>query len=197
MSQLRKARTVQLAVCACELRDQLADHRDIVAGLETSSGYQRPTSHGSQDVFQLAQAIGGIDVDEDQIGFRRRKLRNRPFRAVRGPNPDSIPGLQAESQKSRRECVRTGFELRVGPANLLVRNNQRFARPSGCAHIIQKGANGLTDQWRAAVAMHVAFAMHEFLPSIYEILDNAGVHQSLRTRLIFLRRRALAVRCPC
>src|ERR1700675_2847494 len=110
------------AASVSQLRDKLADHCDIVAGLEASSGYQRATSHGSQGLLQLTQAIGWIDVDQDQAGLRRRKLRNRPFRAVRGPNPDPIPGLQAESQKPRRECVRTRFELRISPANLLMRN---------------------------------------------------------------------------
>ena len=74
---------MQLAACASELRDKLADHCDIVAGLEASGGYQRATSDGAQDVFELAQAIGRIDVDKDQTGFRRRELRDRPFRAVR------------------------------------------------------------------------------------------------------------------
>src|SRR6202051_2672348 len=156
---------MQLAASVSQLRDKLADHRDIVAGLEASSAYQRATSHGSQDVFQLAQAIGRIDVDENQTGFRRRKLRNRPFGTVRGPNPDPIPGLQAESQKPRRECVGTRFELRVGPANLLVRNDQGFRRPTGRAYFVQKGADGLSNQRRSTVAMHVAFALHEYLPS--------------------------------
>src|ERR1700682_6197067 len=170
---------MQLAAASVsQLRDKLADHCDIVAGLEASSAYQRATSHGSQDVFQLAQAIGRIDIDENQTGFRRRKLGNRPFRAVRGPNPDPIPGLQAESQKPRRECVRTRFELRISPANLLMRNDQCFARPVSCAHFVQKGADGFSDQRRATVAMHVAFALHEYLPSIYEILDNRRCLQS-------------------
>src|ERR1700730_386128 len=166
-----------------QLRDKLADHCDIIVGLEASSGYQRATSHRQQDVFQLAQAIGGIDVDKDQTGFRRRELRDRPFRAVRGPNPDPISGLQAEGQKPRRECVGTRFELGVGPANLLVRNDQRFARPSGRAHLVQEGADGFPNQRRSTVAMHVAFVLHEYLPSI--------------TKFIFLRRPALAAQCPC
>src|SRR6476620_7819588 len=82
---------MQLAVCASELRDKLADHCDIVAGLEASSGYQRTAPDGLQDLLQLAQAIGGIDVDENQTGFRRRKLRDRPFRA-NFPSKTSVGG---------------------------------------------------------------------------------------------------------
>src|SRR5882762_3876449 len=170
---------MQLAAApVSQLRDKLADHCDIVAGLEASSGYQRATSHGSQDVLQLAQAIGRIDVDEDQTGFRRRELRDRPFRAVRGPDPDPIAGLQAESQKPRRECVGTRFKLGVGPADLLMRNDQGFARPISRAYLVQKGADGLSDQRRATVAMHVAFALHEYLPSITKSWTTAGTHQS-------------------
>src|SRR6476661_6551744 len=96
---------MQLAAFGSQLRDKLADHCDIVASLEASSGYQRATSHGSQDVLQLAQAIGGIDVDQNQTSLRRRKLRDRPFRAIRGPDADAIARLKAEGQKPRRESV--------------------------------------------------------------------------------------------
>src|SRR5258706_6698924 len=156
---------MQLAAApVSQLRHKLADHCDIVAGLEASSGYQRATSYRPQDVLQLAQAIGRIDVDKDQTGFRRRELRYRPFRAVRGPNPDPIARLQTESKKPRRECVGPRLELGVGPANLLVRNDQCFARSISCAHFVQKGTDGLSDQGLTAVAMHVAFALHKYLP---------------------------------
>src|SRR5258705_13582530 len=143
---------MQLAASVSQLRDKLADHCDIVAGLESSSGYQRATTHGSQDVLQLAQAIRRIDVDKNQTGFRRRKLRDRPFRAVRGPNPDPIPGLQAESQKPRRECVGPRFELGVGPANLLMRDNQCFAGSVSRSHSVQKCAYGFSVQRTATFA---------------------------------------------
>src|SRR6478735_5902346 len=169
---------MQFPACISQLGDKLADHCDIVAGLEASGGYQRATSDGAQDVLQLTRAIGGIDVDQNQTGFRRRKLRDRPFRAVRGPNPDPIPGLQTESQKPRRECVRTRFELRVGPANLLVRNDQCFARAIRHANFVQKGTDSLSDQRPPAITMHVAFALHEYLPSITKSWTTADAHQS-------------------
>src|SRR3954454_18772793 len=158
---------MQLATSGSQLRDKFADHCDVIARLEASSSYQRPTSHSSQDMFQLAQAIGRINVHKDQTGFRSRKLRDRPLRAIRGPNPDPIPRLQAQSEESRRKCVRTRFELRIGPANLLVRNDQCFARPIICAHVVQKGTNGLSDQGLATVAMHVAFTLHKYLLPSY------------------------------
>src|SRR5260370_27722692 len=168
---------MQLAAApVSQLRDKVADHCDIVAGLEASSGYQRATSHGSQDVLQLAQAIGRIDVDEDQTGFRRRELRDRPFRAVRGPNPDPIARLQTESQKPRRECVGPRLELGVGPANLLMRDNQCFAGSVSRAHFVQKGADCFSDQRPSTVAMHVTFALHEYLPSITKSWPTASAH---------------------
>jgi len=51
MSQLRQPRTVQLAASACEFRDKLADHGDMVAGLESGSGDQRAASYGAQCVL--------------------------------------------------------------------------------------------------------------------------------------------------
>src|SRR5258706_1165014 len=104
---------MQLAAAVSQLRDKLADHCDIVAGLEASGSYQSATPHSSQDVFQLAQAIGRIDVDQNQTGFRRCKLRDRPLRAVRRPDADAIAWLAAENQKTRRECARTRLELRI------------------------------------------------------------------------------------
>src|SRR5271154_2037497 len=157
---------MQLAASVSQFRHKLADHGDIVAGLEVSRGYQRTTSDGMQDVLQFTQAISGIDIDQNQTGFRRRKLCDRPLRAVRGPYPDPITGLQTESQKPRRECVGTRFELGIGPANLLVRDNQCFTSSIRRAHVVQKGADGLSDQRRSTVAMHVALALHEYLPSI-------------------------------
>src|SRR6516164_737478 len=170
VSQFWQALTIQRDVCASELRDKLSDHCDIVARLESGSGYQHATSHRAQDVLQLAQAIGRIDVDKNQPGLRRRELRDRPFRAVRGPDSDPIARLQAESQKPRGKRIGTGFEFRIGPANLLVRNDQRFARPISCAHFVQKCPDGLSDQGQPIVAMHVTLALHESLLSITKSL---------------------------
>src|SRR5882757_247120 len=156
---------MQLITSVSQFRDELTNHCDIVAGLEASSGYQRATSHGSQDVFQLAQAIGGIDIDQDQTSLRRRELCDRPFRAVRGPNADAVPWLQTERQKPGGERVGTHLELRVGPADFLVRNNQRFAGPICPAHLIQESADGLPDQGRTTVTMNIAFTWHEYLRS--------------------------------
>ena len=105
VSQLREARALRLAASVSQLGDKLADHCDIVAGLEACGGDHRATSHGSQGMLQLAQAIGGIDVDQNQTSLRRRKLRDRPFRAVRGPDADAIAWLKAEGQKPRGESV--------------------------------------------------------------------------------------------
>src|SRR5258707_4084113 len=169
---------MQLAAAVSQLRDKLADHCDIVAGLEASGSYQSATPHSSQDVFQLAQAIGRIDVDQNQTSFRRCKLHNCPFRAVRRPDADAIAWLEAESQKPRREGVRARLELRIGPATVLVRNDQRFARPISHAHFVQKSTDSLADQRRATIAMHVTFALHECLPSITKSWTTADAHQS-------------------
>src|SRR5882724_10453016 len=112
---------MQLVASASQLRDKLPDHCDIVAGLEASSSYQCAASNRSQNVIELAQAIGRIDIDKDQTGLRRGELRDRPFRAIRRPNPNTIAGLQTETQKPRRECVGPRFEFGVGPANFLMR----------------------------------------------------------------------------
>src|SRR5713101_2460863 len=139
VSQLREARALRLAASVSQLGDKLADHCDIVARLEACGGDQRATSHGSQGLLQLTQAISWIDVDEDQAGLRRRELRNCPFRAIRGPDADAVAWLKAEGQKPRGESVAARLEFRVGPPNLLVCNNQRFARSVSRAHFVQKG----------------------------------------------------------
>src|SRR5882757_754566 len=75
VSQFWKTSAMQITTSVTQLGGEFANHCDIVAGLEASSGYQRTTSHGSQDVFQLAQAIGGVDIDQNETSLRRRKLR--------------------------------------------------------------------------------------------------------------------------
>src|ERR1700692_1893196 len=96
--QLRQTQAFQLAASVSQLGDKLADHCNIVAGLEASRSYQGATSHRAQHVLQLAQAIGGVDVDQNQASLRRRELRDCPFRAVRGPDADAIAWFKAEGQ---------------------------------------------------------------------------------------------------
>src|SRR5260370_1174157 len=180
----RKASAAQIAASGLQLGEKLADHCDIVARLEACGGDQRATSHGTQGMLQLTQAIGWIDVDQDQAGLGRRKLRNSPFRAVRGPDADAVAWLKAEGQKPRGESVAARLEFRVSPANLLVCNNQRFARSVSRAHFVQKGADGLADQGRAAVTMHIAFTLHEYLRSASFLNLRPGCTASLGQRLL-------------
>src|SRR5579883_439829 len=71
---------------AVDLGRQLAQHADIVAGLEVIGGDQRLALDLVERVFDLGEAVGRIDVDEDEPGLGRRKLRDRPFRIVGRPD---------------------------------------------------------------------------------------------------------------
>jgi hypothetical protein len=60
-----------------------------------------------------------------------------------------------------------------------MRDNQCFASSFSRAHVVQKGADGLSDQRRSIVAMHVALALHEYLPSMTKSWTTASAHQAL------------------
>jgi hypothetical protein len=51
---------------------------------------------------------------------------------------------------------------------------------------LPRGADGLSDQTWSNVPMHVAFAQHEYLPSITKSWTTARVHQSLAASLFSL-----------
>ena len=95
-----------------ELRRQLAQHAEIVAGLERVGRDQRLAADLVQRVFQLGEPVGRVDVDQDQPGLRGGELRQHPFGVVRRPDADPVAGLRARAPAGRRRTRRPWLSAR-------------------------------------------------------------------------------------
>jgi len=81
-----------------ELRRQFAQHADIVRGLEPLGEDQRLAADLVERVFQFGDAIGRIDIDQDETRLRGGELGQHPFRIVGRPDADAVTGMKAECQ---------------------------------------------------------------------------------------------------
>ena len=82
-AQLREFRRAQLArLRARQLRQQRVQHFHVVGGLERGRGHDRRAADLGKREFELAQAVGRIDGDQDQPRFGGGELGERPFRPV-------------------------------------------------------------------------------------------------------------------
>ena len=101
---------------------------EIVAGLEPRRGDQRDAADLVQRVFELGEAIGRVDVDQDQPGLGGRELGDDPFGVVRRPDADALAAASARARAARRRTHRPrSLQLAVGPADLLMPHDQRVA----------------------------------------------------------------------
>ena len=56
---------------------------------------KRPAAHKPQGELELAGSIRGIDVDEHEPGAGRSEHRDDPFRAIGGPDADTVATRKA------------------------------------------------------------------------------------------------------
>ena len=141
---------------ALDLRRELAQHADIAAGLERIGRDQGFAADLVERVFELGQAIRGVDVDEDETGLRRRELRDCPFGVVRRPDADPIARSEPERQQPGGERVGFGSQLAIAPADVLLAHDQRVAGTPALRRLIEMHADGLADQWRHRDAVGIA-----------------------------------------
>ena len=135
---------------------QLAQHADVVAGLEARHGHQRLAIDLVQGVFDFGRAIGRVDVDQHQPRLGGGQLHQHPFGIVVRPDADAVARRQAQAQQGARQAVGLGLQLAVGVAALLVRHHQRLALGVTLDHGVEQGANGLLDQRRLGGTAGVA-----------------------------------------
>jgi len=81
------------------LRAQDVQHGHVFAGLEAGRGDDGGTPHLVHRVFQLRQAVGGVDVHQHQPCQRRGILRQRPFGVVGRPDADTLARLEPAARK--------------------------------------------------------------------------------------------------
>ena len=83
-----------------EFRQQRVQHLHVVGGLERGRGDDRGASDLGQREFEFAEAIGGIDGDEDRARLSRRRIASASIPAGSATTPRSArraPGRARES----------------------------------------------------------------------------------------------------
>ena len=147
-----------------ELRRERAQHLDVAARLERFGGDQRPALDLVEGVFELGQAVGGIDVDQDEPGLRCGELGHRPFAVVGRPDADAMARLEPEREQACGECVDLLRERAVAPAHVLMPDHQRLVIGEAHGRLIQLRADGEAEQRPFARAAYVAHALRRHGP---------------------------------
>jgi hypothetical protein len=80
-----------------------------------------------QRVLEFVCAIANVEVDEDGADFGSGKLREHPFGAVRGPNPNAIALLDANGYKGASESFDFQMKIRPGQSLVLVASHKSAA----------------------------------------------------------------------
>ncbi len=107
------------------VRVQGLHHLDVVAGFEAGFGNQAAAADLVERVLELGQAVGRVDVDEDQAGIGAAELRQQPFGAIGRQHADAIAGLESRREQAGGEFAGALAQLFPRPPNALVRNDQR------------------------------------------------------------------------
>ena len=128
-------------------RGQLAQHGEIVAGLEAGGGDQGAAADLVQRVLQLVGAVGRVDVDQDQAGLGGGELRHHPLGVVGRPDADPVAGLEAQRQQAGGEGVDLAPAARRRSSARPAR--ARSARRAA-ASARRRGRNGRRSSRRAA-----------------------------------------------
>ena len=156
--QVRQLLRLQLAGRAMRpLGRQLAQHAQVVAGLEARHGHQQLAAHLVQRIFHLGRAVGRVDVDQHQAHLRGGQLHQHPFGVVVRPDAHAITRHQPQAQQRTGQAVGFGLQLGIGVAAALVHAHQRLAVGLAGHHVGKEGADGLLDQGNIGGATGVAF----------------------------------------
>ena len=149
-----------------QLGREIAQHADIVAGLEPRGGDQRGAARFVERVFELGEAVGRVDVDEDEPGLGGGELGDDPFGIVGRPDADPLAGLEAERDEAGGEGVDLALQLAIVPADVLMADDQRVALGKTLDDAVEMHADRLADQRNVAGAMNVARLRHSRFPPL-------------------------------
>jgi hypothetical protein len=145
--QLRQPVGVQIAQRRRrELGRQLAQHLEIIAAFEFSCCDERGTASLIEHIFEFADAVGGIDVDENEAGIRCGELGQHPFGVVRRPNADTVAAFQPKGDKAGGDGVNPRLQFAVGPTDPLMANDERVALTEPLDHPVEIHTDGVADE---------------------------------------------------
>ena len=142
--QLLRFEQARLAVCP--LGRQLAQHAQVVAGLEARHGHQQLAIDLVQRVFHLAGAVGRVDVHQNQTHLGGGQLHQQPLGVVVRPDRHPVARHQAQAQQGARQAAGLGLQFTVGQASPLMHAHQRLVIGLALDHVVKTGTDGLLDQ---------------------------------------------------
>ena len=138
-----------------ELGREFPQHADIVRSLESFGENERLTADFVERIFQLGDAIGGIDIDQDEPGLGGGELGEHPFRVVGRPDADAVAGMKPERQQTRGEPVDLLPQFAIAEPHLLMADHQCRPRRPFVADRVEKPANRLANERLFAYAIDV------------------------------------------
>ncbi|MPM58024.1 hypothetical protein SDC9_104853 [bioreactor metagenome] len=139
-----------------QLGRQLAQHAQVVAGLEAGHADQRLAVHLVDGVFHLGSAVGGIDVHQHQANLRRGELHQHPFGIVVRPDADAVALFKPQAQQRAGQLAGGAVQLCVGEALILVGTDQRVAIRLARRHVAEEISQRLLDQRLAGCTRSLA-----------------------------------------
>src|SRR6516225_7369752 len=139
-----------------EFRRQLAEHADVIRGLELFGEDERLATDFGQRVFEFGDAVGRIDIDQDEARFGGGELGQHPLAIVGRPDADAVAGIKSECQKSGGQLVGGCAQFAVTQAHLLMPDHQRRPRGPFRAGLVKKFSDGLADERLIARTVNIA-----------------------------------------
>ncbi len=133
----------------------LLDHRDVVGALEVRRCHEQLAAGLVEDVLEFGGPVGGVDVDEHDTGLGRGELHQHPLGTIGRPDAHTITGGQSRGDQAASELVDPLVELGVGPADVLVADDERLAVPMSGDGALEVRADRLTDQRRVGGPVRV------------------------------------------
>ena len=138
-----------------KLGQQRVQHLHVVGGLERGRRDDRGASDLGEREFEFAQAVGGVDGDEDEPGLGGGELRQRPFRPVQRPDADPRAAFEAEREKARGQRIDALGEFLPGPPDIMAWRNQRLAIGPALRGQIEAAPDGVAEQRRIGDAANI------------------------------------------
>ena len=80
----------------------------------------------------------------------------QPLGVVLRPDADALAGFEPEAQQRDGQVVGAPLQLAIGPAHVLVPDDQRFALAEALDDPVEAGAQRFAEQRLRAAAVHVA-----------------------------------------
>ncbi|MNQ89875.1 hypothetical protein D3C85_1051970 [compost metagenome] len=145
-----------------QFRDQAKEHGVVVGGLE-GVGADHPAAAGLLErVFQLAAAVGRVDVDQDGADLGAGELGDAPLGAVGRPDAETVAAVQAQGEQGAGVGVHRLGQFLPAVAQALVPDHQRLALGELGNRGIECRAYGHGEQVLVLPPPGVALVIHGF-----------------------------------